>query len=290
LTEVEERWLFSMTRHSTHPLAVRIGEVIGQSHYPENVRSFLETSGCGMEGSVDGHEIWMGAATWIASRGVDLDEIAKAHFATHGGSTVHVAIDGHYRGCFLLTSAVRPETEELVGALKEDCDIALLSGDNEKQRWQFRELFKDAAQLRFNQSPVDKLDYVRQLQQRGHTVMMVGDGLNDAGALKQSDVGVAVVENVSAFSPASDVILAAGMVTRMADVLRYARQSVLVVRAAFLISTLYNLVGVSIAASGKLSPVVCAILMPLSSVSVVGFACGMATWTGRKITSGKDRP
>ena len=288
LTEVEERWLFSMTRHSTHPLAVRIGEVIGKSHYPENVRSFLETSGCGMEGSVDGHEIWMGAATWIASRGVDLGVISKAHFATHGGSTVHVAVDGRYRGCFLLTSAVRPETEELVGGLREHCEIALSSGDNEKQRWQFRELFKDTAQLHFNQSPVDKLDYVRQLQQRGRTVMMVGDGLNDAGALKQSDVGVAVVENVSAFSPASDVILAAGMVTRMANVLRYAKQSVFVVRAAFLISTLYNLVGVGIAASGKLSPVVCAILMPLSSISVVGFACGMATWMGRKLKPGKD--
>jgi len=288
LDESVQRWLFSMTRHSTHPLAVRIAEVMGQNHYPESVRSFLETSGCGMEGSVDGHEIWMGAATWIASRGVDLDEITKAHCATQGGSTVHVAIDGRYRGCFLLTSAVRPETEELVGALKENCEIALLSGDNEKQRFQFRELFKDTAQLHFNQSPVDKLDYVRQLQQRGRTVMMVGDGLNDAGALKQSDVGVAVVENVSAFSPASDVILAASMVTRMANVLRYAKQCVWVVRAAFLISTFYNLVGVSIAASGKLSPVVCAILMPLSSISVVGFACGMATWMGRKLTPGKD--
>jgi len=185
---------------------------------------------------------------------------------------------------------VRPETEELIGALKGRCEIALLSGDNEKQRRKFREVFKDAGHLHFNQSPLDKLDYIRHLQQQGRTVMMVGDGLNDAGALKQSDVGVAVVENVSAFSPASDVILAADMVTRMAEVLRYARQSVRVVRAAFLISTLYNLIGVGIAASGKLSPVVCAILMPLSSVSVVGFACGMATWMGRKFAQQKAQP
>jgi len=288
LTEMEQRWLYSMTRHSTHPLAVRIGETIKREHFPEPVRSFLETTGCGMEGSVDGHEIWMGAASWIASRGVDLDEIAQAHFATHGGSSVHVGVDGHYRGCFLLTSAVRPETAKLIGTLKENCEIALLSGDNEKQRYQFRELFKDATQLHFNQSPLDKLDYVRDLQQGGRTVMMVGDGLNDAGALKQSDVGVAVVENVSAFSPASDVILAAGMVTRMADVLAYAKQSVRVVRAAFVISSLYNLVGIGIAASGRLSPVVCAILMPLSSISVVGFACGMATWLGRRLNQGND--
>ncbi|HEX5218733.1 MAG TPA: heavy metal translocating P-type ATPase metal-binding domain-containing protein [Verrucomicrobiae bacterium] len=300
LSETEQGWLYSVTRHSTHPLAVRIGEVIGHNHYPENVRSFLETRGCGMEGSVDGHEIWMGTATWIASRGVktasssfsssssssnkDADARTRTRTTTrtNEGSSVHVAIDGRYRGCFLLTSAVRPETEKLVSALRKNCEIALLSGDNEKQRWQFRELFKDAAQLHFNQSPVDKLDYVRQLQQGGRTVMMVGDGLNDAGALKQSDVGVAVVENVSAFSPASDVILAAGMVPRMANVLRYAKQSVWVVRAAFVISTLYNVVGVGIAASGRLSPVVCAILMPLSSISVVAFACGMATWLGRR--------
>ena len=112
--------------------------------------------------------------------------------------------------------------------------------------------------------------------------MMVGDGLNDAGALKQSDAGVAGVENISAFSPASDVIVAAGRVTSLADVLRYAKQSVRVVQAAFLISAAYNLVGVAIAASGRLSPVVCAILMPLSSVTVVAFACAAATWLGRR--------
>jgi Cu+-exporting ATPase len=171
--------------------------------------------------------------------------------------------------------------------LNEDCEVFLLSGDNEKQRRKFRDIFQGASQLHFNQSPLDKLGFVRQLQESGKTVMMVGDGLNDAGALKQSDVGVAVVENVSAFSPASDAIVAAGMVTRLGEVLRYARQSVRVVRAAFLISAAYNLVGVAIAASGKLSPVVCAILMPLSSVTVVVFACGMATWTGRKLAGAR---
>lgn len=148
-------------------------------------------------------------------------------------------------------------------------------------------MFGPAAQLNFNQSPLDKLNFIQQRQDAGKTVMMVGDGLNDAGALRQADVGVAVVENVSAFSPASDVILAAGMVTQMAEVLRYARQSLRVVRTAFWISAAYNLVGVAIAASGKLAPVVCAILMPVSSVTVVAFACGAATWCGRGL---RNRP
>jgi Cu+-exporting ATPase len=165
-----------------------------------------------------------------------------------------------------------------------------LSGDNDKQRRKFRDIFRGASQLHFNQSPLDKLGFVRQLQESGKTVMMVGDGLNDAGALQQSDVGVAVVENVSAFSPASDVIAAGGMVTQLAEVARYARHSVRVVRAAFVISALYNLAGVAIAASGKLSPVVCAILMPLSSVTVVAFACGAATWAGRKLDQPEEQP
>ncbi|MEK7780335.1 MAG: heavy metal translocating P-type ATPase metal-binding domain-containing protein [Verrucomicrobiota bacterium] len=272
LNETEERWLFSMTRHSTHPLPVRIGEAIKHAYFPEPVRSFLETPGCGMEGSVAGHEVWMGSAAWLATRNVIAPKL--------GGSAVHVALDGKYRGSYLLTSALRPETARLAAGLSGNCEVALLSGDNEKERDRFAEMFGVAAQLNFNQSPLDKLTFIKHQQEAGKTVMMVGDGLNDAGALRQADVGVAVVENVSAFSPASDVILAAGMVTRTAEVLRYAKQSLRVVRTAFWISAAYNLVGVAIAASGKLSPVVCAILMPVSSVTVVAFACGAATWFG----------
>lgn len=282
LNETEERWLFSMTRHSTHPLPVRIGEAIKHAYFPEPVRSFLETPGCGMEGSVAGHEVWMGSAAWLATRNVVAPKL--------GGSAVHVALDGKYRGSYLLTSALRPETARLVAGLNGSCEIALLSGDNEKERGRFAEMFGAAAQLNFNQSPLDKLTFIKQQQEAGKTVMMVGDGLNDAGALRQADVGVAVVENVSAFSPASDVILAAGMVTRTAEVLRYAKQSLRVVRTAFWISAAYNLVGVAIAASGKLSPVVCAILMPVSSVTVVAFACGAATWLGRRTFRTEAQP
>lgn len=316
LSEFEERWLFSMTRHSTHPLPVRIGEAIKRDYFPEPVRSFLETPGCGMEGSVAGHEIWMGSAAWLESRGAgsaaftplqrtatepvceNLDAHAdatvkrpKGRAPEAGGSVVHVAIDGKYRGHFVLASAVRPETERLAAGLSGGCEVALLSGDNEKERGRFAAMFGPAAQLNFNQSPLDKLNFIQRRQEAGKTVMMVGDGLNDAGALRQADVGVAVVENVSAFSPASDVILAAGMVTRTAEVLRYAKQSLRVVRTAFWISAAYNVVGVTIAASGKLAPVVCAILMPVSSVTVVAFACGAATWMARrtfKATEGRS--
>jgi Cu+-exporting ATPase len=300
LTETEERWLFSMTRHSTHPLPVRIGEAIKRNYFPEPVRSFLETPGCGMEGSVAGHEIWMGSAAWLESREVAVESSSSSFSSSSStqnndsrtrtktttrkneGSVVHVAIDGNYRGHFVLASAVRPETEQLAAGLSSRCEVALLSGDNEKERDKFAALLGPKAQLHFHQSPLDKLNFIKHRQQAGRTVLMVGDGLNDAGALRQADVGVAVVENISAFSPASDAIFAAGMVTRTAAVLRYSRQSLRVVRVAFWISAAYNAVGIAIAASGKLSPVVCAILMPVSSVTVVAFACGAATWLARR--------
>jgi Cu+-exporting ATPase len=297
LTAREERWIYSMTRHSTHPHAVRIGDTLARNRKPDAVRSFVETAGCGMEGSVAGNEIWMGSAAWLESRNVapagagsgrgNGDEPdggksrdSKDKFPT-SGSRVHVAINGNYRGCYLLAGALRPHTAQLIGNLAADYDLALLSGDNERERERFEALFGKSDQLRFNQSPVGKLDFIQQLQQSDKVVMMVGDGLNDAGAFQQSHVGVAVVENIGSFSPASDVIIAGGMVSRLDDVLRFAKNSVRIVRLSFLISSIYNVVGISIAARGLLSPLVCAILMPLSSVSVVAFACAVTNWMGR---------
>jgi Cu+-exporting ATPase len=157
-----------------------------------------------------------------------------------------------------------------------------LSGDNERESARFRKIFGGDAILKFNQSPADKLNFIRELQHRGRKVMMVGDGLNDAGALKQAEVGVAVVEKIGVFSPASDVILDAAQVPKLAQVLDFSRRSARVVRAGFVISALYNVVGVSIAAAGLLAPIVCAILMPASSVSVVVFAGVVTMWMARR--------
>ncbi len=273
----ERRWLYSLARQSTHPLAVRVADALERDPALP-VRSFVETTGCGIEGITGGHEILLGSAAWLRSRGIACDPSAAG-----AGGVVCVAVDGNYRGAFLLTSALRPETERLVQNLSTNYELALLSGDNERERARFAGLFGNRARLEFNQSPLRKFEFIENMQSAGRTVMMVGDGLNDAGALKQSNVGVAVVENVSAFSPASDIIMGAAMVSRLHGVLRFSKRAVRIVRVSFGISSLYNVVGISIAAAGLLSPVVCAILMPVSSITVVAFACGMTAWAGRKI-------
>src|SRR5262249_36959260 len=156
---------------------------------------FAETPGCGMEGVVGAHQIVMGSADWLSAKGVPHGPaLSKSHEAA-SGSTVHVAIDGEYRGWFELAHSLRPATGQLIARLGKEYQLALLSGDNEKDSARFRRLFGNGAPLHFNQSPLDKLGFVRGLQQSGKRVLMVGDGLNDAGALRQSDVGVAVVED-----------------------------------------------------------------------------------------------
>ncbi|HMP83966.1 MAG TPA: HAD-IC family P-type ATPase, partial [Verrucomicrobiota bacterium] len=291
LSVEEQSLVFSLTRHSTHPHSVRIADSLAARNLPERVQSFRETPGCGIEGVVNGRTIRIGSQSWVARSVGQASRLSQTDCQLNGdrrdacptnGSTVHVAIDGNYRGTFLLGSSLRPETGSLLRGLAARFDLALLSGDNERERERFRALFGDKATLHFNQSPLDKLEFIHGLQRNGRNVMMVGDGLNDAGALRQSDVGVAVIENIGAFSPASDVIMDAARVPQLERIVAFARRSARIVRISFAISAAYNVVGVSIAAAGLLSPVVCAVLMPVSSVSVVLFACGMTTWAARR--------
>jgi len=291
LSTLECRWVRLLTCHSLHPHSTRISGYIKDeaetsaglpvpttTSFPlDEIQRFTETPGRGISGRVEGHELLLGSKAWLEQSGVLVPDLPPI-----SGSVSGLAIDGEFRGFFVFANALRPETERLVRALGQTHELALLSGDNERERGQFERLFGLNSRLHFNQTPTDKLSFVQALQESGKTVMMVGDGLNDAGALKQSDVGVAVVEQVGAFSPASDLIVAAGQVPRLADILAFARTSVRVVHWSFAISGLYNLVGISIAAAGVLSPIICAILMPLSSITVVLFACGATSLAARR--------
>jgi len=295
LSPEEAGWVQAVARHSTHPCAVRITEALTETVEKGakraeawRERSFLEVPGCGVEATVEGHEIWLGSGPWLAQRGV------RVLPRTSGfGTVVHLAIDGRHRGCFVLANALRPGVERMLERLGQTHRLVLLSGDHPREEALYRRLFPEGAPLHFEQTPHGKLGLIRTLQHWGRTVAMVGDGLNDAGALRQSEAGLAVVEKISAFSPASDVIVPGAQVAQLDRIFDFCRRTARVVRAGFGLSAAYNAVGIGIAAAGLLSPVVCAILMPLSSISVVAFACAATEWAARRAglaAPGKETP
>lgn len=278
LNDPERGAVLALAVQSTHPAARAVARHLQAESISTRTEAagFREHTGRGIEIEVHGCLWRLGSKAWLDSLGITSPPTISNHAA------VHVACGDKHRGVFLITPELRPEVSGLVRRLAGAYRLALLSGDHAGDRARFAPLFGDNGDLHFAQSPHDKLGFIHTRQEAGARVMMVGDGLNDAGALRQSEVGVAVVEEIGAFSPASDVILAAGDVPRLADVLAFARGAVRVVRLSFLLSALYNVVGLSFAATGRLSPVICAVLMPLSTVTVVAFAVGAVRWTAAR--------
>ncbi len=119
--------------------------------------------------------------------------------------------------------------------------------------------------LVFNQKPEEKLQYIENLQKQGKNVMMIGDGLNDAGALAQSNVGISISENVNVFSPACDGILDATQFSKIAYFLKFSKNAMKTIYMSFGLSLLYNVVGLSFAVTGNLSPLVAAIINAVKS-------------------------
>ena len=254
LTQSEKQTVSSLTKNSLHPISLKITEYLGEQKSVV-INDFLEISGKGLEAKSEDQIIRVGSPSWI---GASKDDISGAM----------VSIDGQYRGRFRLKNQYRPGLNGMIQNLKGFV-LSVLSGDNQNEENSLREIFGNAAPMSWDQSPEDKLAYIANLQEKNHQVMMVGDGLNDAGALAQSDVGLAVSENIHHFSPACDGILDANSLTLLPEFLRFSRLSLRMVWLGIAISVLYNLIGLTIAVQGFLTPVIAAILMPVSSISAV---------------------
>jgi Cu+-exporting ATPase len=137
--------------------------------------------------------------------------------------------------------------------------------------------------MRFRQTPEDKLHWVRAEQAAGHHVLMVGDGLNDAGALAAADVGIAVSDDTATIVPACDAVIHGDRLARLPVFLRYARAARTVILICFAVSVLYNVLGLWLALTGRLTPLVTAILMPVSSLTIVGLSTGIMRGLARWI-------
>ena len=270
LTDEEKSWVEAAAASSVHPLSKLIAGYLKAYARAGEVTRFHETKGRGIEAEVNGQWIRLGSA----------DFLGLPHIPKESGQVL-VEINGTYRGLFSVKSKFRQGWEAVLEKLSLPHRLALISGDNNRDRMVLSPYFREG-DMHFGMKPQDKLNFVKNHQEKGRKILMIGDGLNDAGALRQAHVGVALSEDINAFSPACDVILDARQFNRIDDFVAFSRIAMNVVIAAFALSVLYNIVGVGLAMSGHLSPLYAAVFMPLSSMSVVLFAVG-CTWLFAKL-------
>ena len=280
LTRSEEEILGGSLRASNHPLSRSLYQLLKKNNIvtPDE---FLEHTGKGIETTYNNTNLKIGSADFvkIKTNSNPLVEPKKPE-----KTSVHISSNNIYKGCFTFSNAYREGLSKLFEVLKTERDLIILSGDNDGERENLELMLPSDTKMFFNQQPGHKLEFIKKLQQNGKTVMMVGDGLNDAGALAQSDVGIVVSEDINVFSPACDGILDASVFKSLGDYIELSKNGIKIIKWAFMLSLLYNLVGLSFAVTGHLKPVVAAILMPLSSISIVVFTSVATHLFSRKLS------
>lgn len=272
LTDEEELLLKNSLRGSNHPLSRSLYSILNEYNIVP-LDSFEEIPGKGIKAQLKDRQIKLGSAHFVGS--ISDTEILN--------TSVHISVDNQYKGRFTFYNNYRKGLSKLFNRLKKDYDLVILTGDNEGELENLKKLLPAKTKLIFNQKPDDKLEYIKYHQTEGAYVLMIGDGLNDAGALAQSDVGIAISENVNVFSPACDAILDASKFNQIHKYLIATKQALKIIKWSFVLSFLYNVIGLYFAVTGQLLPVVAAILMPLSSISIVVFTTAATNFVGKQL-------
>ena len=271
LDEKENAWVAGLAANSTHPISRKLIKehqgILDLSLL--KIRNYKEIKGKGIQGDVDGHQIKIGSLLLMNG---DVSVATPSSGKNMEGGNVYVSIDGKIKGAFRLNNVYRKNISGLITKLADKYKFSVLSGDNEGELESLKNIFPLKTSMLFNQKPEDKLNYINTLQKNGEDVLMLGDGLNDAGALVKSNTGIAVTEDITSFTPASDAILDANRISDLDRFLQFSQTSRKIIYLSFVISFMYNIIGMGFAVFGKLTPIIAAILMPISSISVVFFA------------------
>lgn len=277
LSSEEKQLLTGTLRASNHPLSRALYDLLEKNNI-QTPEEFDEEVGKGMRARFKEHAIKVGAFDFVSFK--DTPQPVAINTDLENRTAVHISANETYKGCYVFNNEYRAGVSKTFEAL-EAKEVVVLSGDNDGERTRLEAMLPEGTEIHFNQKPADKLNFIKALQEQDKVVMMVGDGLNDAGALRQSDVGIAISENTNIFSPACDGIFEASRFEQFADYISLAKRGTQIIKWAFLFSLFYNLIGVSFAVTGYLKPVVAAILMPLSSISIVAFTTIMTQRAGR---------
>lgn len=262
LSENQKQIIKSVCAHSSHPLSVAIFNSIEIEDLIE-IEDFKEIPSLGISATIDGKKVNIGSRKFVSGKD---DTETKS-------TNVFVFIDDKILGHYTLENIYREGLQEVINGFAKDKKLYLLSGDNDSERKNLEKYFGTDTVMLFNQSPTDKQEFIKNLKQDNNIhVLMIGDGLNDAGALMESEVGLTVADDIFSFSPACEGIIESSQFGKLFNFINFSKISMRVVRASFVISFLYNLIGLFFAVQGILSPIIAAILMPVSSISVVAFA------------------
>ena len=255
--------LASGLRQSTHPVSRSILRYL--DHPGNDMPDFFEeVPGRGIAFGIGGKQYRVGNAGF--ADGVSEEQIAGQSEKTRS----YVSRDGDCLGFFEISGRYRPGLVQLMERLRRRFTLHLLSGDTAGEKEALKPLFGDESRMHFEKKPEQKLEYVRDLS-RQRNVLMIGDGLNDAGALRASTTGIAVTDDTGTFTPSSDAILHSSILDKLDSFIDFTRYSRRVIKMSFGLSLMYNVIGLSFAVTGTLSPLVCAIIMPISSVTVILF-------------------
>lgn len=247
-------------RNSNHPLSRELYAFLSSQNIQDS-ESFEEHLGEGIISSYNNHTYKLGSAKFVDS-----------HIKDQSLSTaVHISKDETYLGKFKFETIYREGVEPLFQSLDEHYKLIILSGDNDGEKPVLTKMLPKTTQMFFNQKPDSKMRLIEKIQSEHKNVAMIGDGLNDAGALKQADIGIAISENVNVFSPACDAIMDASQLYKLNQYVDISKKGIRIIKLSFIFSFLYNVVGLYFALTGQLQPVIAAILMPLSSISIVIF-------------------
>ena len=259
----------NVLRASNHPLSRMLYDFLPESKRIKII-DFEEITGKGILASIENKTIQIGSAAFVGISDSGTGEPEK--------TALHIKIDNVYYGKFNFQNQYRDGLATLFLSLSKNYQLKVLSGDNDGERSNLEAILPLGTELIFSQKPEQKLEFIKNLQENGQNVMMVGDGLNDAGALAQSNVGISISENVNVFSPACDAILDANEFSRLDYFLKLSQKSILIIKMSFVLSLLYNVIGLSFAVTGNLLPLVAAIIMPLSTITIVSFVTLMSNY------------
>ncbi len=275
LTEEQKQIIISVAHSSTHPLSRAIVQHLKQQvklDLPE-VTHFDELSGKGIDAICGNKNVRIGSKSFAneTSDKTQSDE-----------TSVFISIENQFLGKFIFHSELRAGMDVMLEKISH-LKLHVLSGDNEKDKELLFSIFPKNAAIYFHQSPKDKLEYIEELKDDGKKIMMIGDGLNDAGALGKADVGIAVSEDIFRFTPSSDAIIEASKLYLLPSFITISKFSKTVLKSCLGFSVSYNIIGLTIAISGQMTPLVAAILMPISSITVVFLSTFLVLWKGKKV-------